>query len=100
MDIYPVVRHDVAHGLDLRFVFQVQLRHQHAQCHVIPVRQACCDGCFLLRHVVHACHQIFHRHRGNHDVSVCGDLLAVFFINHRGDGVVCAAGKAHGFTAL
>ena len=58
MDIDPVVGHDVANGRNMCLVFELQLRDEHADSHVIAVGKARRDLRGHLGDIVHAAHEV------------------------------------------
>ena len=84
MDIDPVIRNNIADRLLICFVFQMKVRNQNADGHIITIRQPCRDACRLLRHIVHACHEILDRHGGNDNIPCLREALSILLV---GDGV-------------
>ena len=88
VNIDPVIGHDIAHGLGFGFIFKVQVRDQHADGHVVAVRQTGCDRGDILRNIIHALDQILDRHRADDIVAVDLDLFAVLDVDEPLEGVI------------
>ena len=80
LDINPAVRNDVAEGWNIGFVLQVQLVDQQPNGDEIPIRQTLCNGCDVVRNVIHTSHQILQRHGGDEQVACNFLFLAVLLV--------------------
>ena len=87
--INPAVRNNIVHGLDMRFIYQINLRNENAKSHVITIRKSCCNPCCIRRHIVHTSNQILYRHGGNHVITIHLYLLAILYIGYSGKLILC-----------
>ena len=88
MYINPVIRYDISNCRNTRPVFQIQVRNQNTDCHIITIGKSCCNSCRIFRNIIHSSNKIFDRHGADYQISLHRHFFSILFIGDSGNMIL------------